>query len=120
VQLADPGPWQSLVHGDPCPDNVLLVEGRARLIDYEAARPSHALLDGSYWRMGFPTCWCAGRTPEDVCVRVEAAYRKELAQSIPLAIDDTAYRTELAYMSAVWLFTCLSKSLDEALNTGEK
>jgi hypothetical protein len=118
-RLRDPGPWLSLVHGDPCPDNALLVDGSIRLIDYEWARPSHALLDGIYWRMGFPTCWCAGRTPVDVCARVDAAYRAELARSIPLALDDTAYHTELAYISAVWLFTCLSWRLDDALEGDE-
>src|SRR5262249_31297793 len=77
-RLSDPGPWLSLVHGDPCPDNAVIVDGHIRLIDYEWARPSHALLDGIYWRMGFPTCWCAGRTPVDICTRVDAVYRAEL------------------------------------------
>jgi hypothetical protein len=119
-RLRDPGPWQSLVHGDPCPDNVLLLAGRARLIDYEWARPAHALLDGIYWRMGFPTCWCAGRTPADVCARIDAVYRTELAQSIPIALDETAYRTEAAYMTAIWLFTSLSWRLSQALERDEK
>src|SRR5262249_55898474 len=103
-----------------CPDNVLLLGGRAHLIDYEWARPSHALLDGIYWRMGFPTCWCAGRSPADVLGRIDAAYRKEIARSIPLAGDDAAYRTEAAYMTAVWLFTSLSWRLRQALERDEK
>jgi hypothetical protein len=119
ARLGDPGPWLSLVHGDPCPDNALLVDGRIRLIDYEWARPSHALLDGLYWRMGFPTCWCAGRTPADVAARVDAIYRAELARKMPLALDDAAYQTEAAYMSAVWLFTCLSSRLGDALAADE-
>jgi len=119
-RLVDPSPWLALTHGDPCPDNSLFVDDHIRLIDFEFARPSHALLDGIYWRMGFPTCWCAGRTPADVAARVDAAYRVELGRSIPLALDDTAYRIELAYMSAVWLFNCLSWRLDNALKGDEK
>jgi hypothetical protein len=119
-RLMDPGPWLTLIHGDPCPDNSLLIGERIRLIDYEFARPSHALLDGIYWRMGFPTCWCAGRTPPDVGDRIEAAYRTELGNAIPQALDDAAYRIELTYMSAVWLFTSLSWRLDEALEHDEK
>jgi hypothetical protein len=88
-RLGDPGPWLTLIHGDPCPDNSLLVDQRIRLIDYEFARPSHALLDGIYWRMGFPTCWCAGRTPADVAARVDPVYRAELSTAIPLAYEDT-------------------------------
>ena len=33
ARLADPGPWQALIHGDPCPDNVLIVDDDVRLID---------------------------------------------------------------------------------------
>lgn len=32
-RLVDPGPWLSLTHGDPCPDNSLLVDESIRLID---------------------------------------------------------------------------------------
>jgi hypothetical protein len=119
-RLMDPGPWLTLIHGDPCPDNSLLMGERIRLIDYEFALPSHALLDGVYWRVGFPTCWCAGRTPSDVADRIEAVYRTELGNAIPLALDDAAYRIELTYMSVVWLFTSLSWRLDEALEDDEK
>jgi len=120
ARLRDPGPWLSLVHGDPCPDNALVVDGRIRLIDYEWARPSHALLDGIYWRMGFPTCWCAGRTPPDVAARLDALYRKQLSRAIPLALDDTAFHAELACMSAIWLFTALSWRLKPALEQDDK
>jgi len=115
-RLNDPGPWLSLVHGDPCPDNSLLYGDQIRLIDYEFAHPSHALLDGIYWRMGFPTCWCAGRVPADVAARIDLAYRAELANCIPLALDDAVYYAELAWASAIWLFACLSWRLNEALD----
>jgi hypothetical protein len=119
-RLREPGPWLSLVHGDPCPDNALLADGRVRLIDYEWARPGHALLDGIYWRMGFPTCWCAGRAPPDVAARVDAVYRRELGHALPLARDAAAFATEQAYMAAVWLFTGLSWRLGEALEDDKK
>jgi hypothetical protein len=93
----------------------LIVDGRMRLIDFEHAHPSRALLDGIYWQIGFPTCWCAGRTPPDVMGRIAAVYRAEIARAMPLARDDAVYRTEIAYMAAIWLFTCLSWRLEEAL-----
>jgi phosphotransferase family enzyme len=119
-RLSDPGPWLTLVHGDPCPDNSLLVDQRIRLIDYEFARPSHALLDGIYWRMGFPTCWCAGRIPADVAAGVDAVYRAELGTAIPQVHDDTVYRAELAYMAAVWLLSSLSWRLEQALERDDR
>ena len=114
-RLHEPGAWLALVHGDPCPDNALVVDDRVRLIDFEFAEPSHALLDAAYWRMGFPTCWCAGRLPQGVAERVEAAYRAEIAPAMPLAADDAAYRAELAFAAAIWLFVGLDWRLDDAL-----
>jgi Phosphotransferase enzyme family len=115
ARLRDPGPWQCLVHGDPCPDNALIVDGSMRLIDFEHAHPSHALLDGIYWQIGFPTCWCAGRVPVNVADRIAAVYRAEIARAMPLARDEAAYRAELACVATIWLLTCLSWRLEEAL-----
>jgi Phosphotransferase enzyme family len=115
MRVADPGPWQCLIHGDPCPDNALIVDGSMRLIDYEHARPSHALLDGIYWQIGFPTCWCAGRVPADVASRIDDVYRVEIARVMPLAGDQATYRAELAYAAAIWLFGCFTWHLDAAL-----
>jgi hypothetical protein len=115
MRVADPGPWQCLIHGDPCPDNALIVDGSMRLIDYEHARPSHALLDGIYWQIGFPTCWCAGRVPADVASRIDDVYRVEIARVMPLAGDQATYRAELVYAAAIWLFGCFTWHLDAAL-----
>jgi hypothetical protein len=127
-----PGPWQALMHGDPCPDNVLLpadgtaalpaegtvvpsASGDAVLIDFEFTRPGHALLDAAYWRMGFPTCWCAGRVPEAVSERIDQAYRAALAEAVPTAANDAAFRQESALISVAWLFGALSWRLQAAL-----
>lgn len=114
-RLASPGAWLGLVHGDPCPDNALVVAGQVRLIDFEFTRPGHALLDAIYWRIGFPTCWCAGRVPPEVAARVDAVYRAEIGSAIPLARDDRAYEAECAYIAAAWLFRSLDWRLGEAL-----
>ena len=92
-----------------------MVDDGIRLVDYEFARPGHALLDGIYWRIGFPTCWCAGRTPDDVARRIDGVYRAEIAHAMPVARDDGAYRTEMAYVAAIWLFTRLAWRLDGML-----
>jgi hypothetical protein len=111
-RLQSPGPWQALVHRDPCPDNVLLTaDGTARLIDFEFAGPGHALLDAAYWRMGFPTCWCAGRVPSALSDRIDLAYRAALAEAVPLA----AFERELAIVCVIWLFGGLSWLLEDAL-----
>jgi hypothetical protein len=119
-RLSDPDAWLALIHGDPCPDNALFVANQVRLIDYEFAKPSHALLDAIYWRIGFPTCWCAGRIPREIASRVEAVYRAEIGKTMPLARDDNAYCVELAFAAAIWLFRCLAGRLDKALEEDTK
>jgi hypothetical protein len=106
--------WLGLQHSDPCPDNALLRDGRVHLIDYEFAQPGHVLLDAVYWRIGFPTCWCAGRVPDAVAARVEAAFRGEIGAVH--AVDDAAYGRELAFMAATWLLSRLATHLESVFN----
>lgn len=115
-RLRQPGCWQALVHGDPCPDNVLLAaDGRAILLDFEFARPGHALFDAAYWRMGFPTCWCAGTVPADVRRRIDRAYRAAVADAVPEARDDHAFRRASAIIDAAWMLSNLAWLLPGAL-----
>lgn len=115
-RLQSPGPWQTLVHRDPCPDNVLLTdEGTAHLIDFEFTGPGHALLDAVYPSMGFPTCWCAGRIPDPVIDRIERAWRAAVAPAIPQAADDQTFQHESAIISMIWMFGALAWLLEDAL-----
>ena len=115
-RLRQPGCWQALVHGDPCPDNILLAaDGRAVLIDLEFARPGHALLDAAYWRMGFPTCWCAGTIPAVVTHRIERIYRAALDDAVPEAANADAFRRERAITDFAWLLGNLAWLLKGAL-----
>ena len=115
-RLRQPGEWLVLVHGNPCPDNVMLpTANRAVLVDLEFARPGHALLDAAYWRMAFPTCWCAGAVPADPAARIERMYRNAMREAVPAAADDTAFRRESAFIDAAWLLGNLSWLLKGAV-----
>ena len=116
-RMRDPGPWLALVHGDPCPDNVLLTARGAVLLDFEFAAPGHALIDAAYWRMGFPTCWCAGRVPDTVAERVEQAYRDTLADAVPEAGADATFCREYAVAVVVRMFASLEWHLESALKS---
>lgn len=119
-RMAEPGPWLGLAHRDACPDNVLLIDGRARLIDFEFAGPGHILLDTGYWRMGFPTCWCAGRLPDAVTRAMDRAYRAALGEALPDARDDAVIARELALLLFTRLFASLAWLLEDALKTDER
>lgn len=99
---AQPGPFRSWVHHDPCPDNVLLAAGTARLIDFERSGSGFCLMDAAYLRMGFPTCWCAGTVPAAIVARVEAAYRRALAPAMPEAADDFRFEAGMQAACALW------------------
>lgn len=75
-EIAEPGPWRALVHGDACPDNTLLrADGTVAFFDFEMGGGGHALLDTVYLHLPFPSCWCANRIPAPVISGAEAAYR---------------------------------------------
>ncbi|WP_228266187.1 phosphotransferase [Microlunatus elymi] len=103
TSVSQPGPFTVLVHRDSCPDNVIVALDGVRLIDFEFARPGHALLDGLYPQLPFPTCWCCNRLPSAVEEEVAAAYRAELIAGVPEAADDRLYDDAVSRLMAYWL-----------------
>jgi hypothetical protein len=101
--MADPGPFLAYVHGDPCPDNCRIRDGKLRLFDFETSGFHHALLDAVYGRIAFPTCWCVNRLPAHIAPMMETAYRAELVQGCPTAEDDSRFYRELVHCCACWL-----------------
>lgn len=118
--IADPGPFLAYTHGDPCPDNNAIVRTPGgdlfRLIDYEIGGYRHALGDGVYGRIRFPTCWCVRDLPEAVVQRMESAYRAALASGCPEAGDDAVYGRATVEACGTWLLNTLGWSLPRALD----
>ena len=98
----DPGPFLVYSHGDPCPDNWLRVGSRLLLLDFEIGGFRHALSDGVYGRIHFPTCWCVNRMPDELPLRMEQTYRDELARGCPAAADDTLFSHAVAEACVRW------------------
>jgi hypothetical protein len=99
----NPGPFLTFTQGDSCPDNCLWIDASVRLLDFEGGKFGHALKEGMYGRMHFPTCWCVYRMPEHVPLRMEQAYRAELAKSIPEAADDSLFCRAVVEACAFWM-----------------
>ena len=72
------GRFVGLVHGDPCPDNVLIFPGGCRVLDFERASMASVALDAAYLLAPFPSCWCFGRLPADVVAAGLSAYEEAL------------------------------------------
>jgi hypothetical protein len=115
VRVAEAGDFAAFVHSDPCPDNVLFVNGDVRLIDYEFAYFGHALTDACYPRIYFPTCWCCNRIPQPLVAQLEAAYRAELVRGCPAAADDQRFGQALADVCGAWLLRLAPWQLASAL-----
>jgi hypothetical protein len=110
-----PGPFTAFVHADPCPDNVFYANGNLRLIDFEHARFGHALMDGLYGRIPFPTCWCANAIPEGIVAQMETCYREALSRTCAAARDDMLFENARVAVCAVWAIQTLCWHVETAL-----
>lgn len=99
---AAPGPFLAYTHGDPIPMNALPVGGERKLFDFEFGEFRHALRDGIYGRVCFPTWYHINRVPNDVVEKMEIAYRAELAKGCPEAADDTLFFRSIVEACAYW------------------
>ncbi|MFV2069988.1 MAG: hypothetical protein ACC645_23730, partial [Pirellulales bacterium] len=117
--MADPGPFLTYTHADACPDNSLLVGKRIFLLDYEFGSFRHALLDGVYGWIRFPTCWCVRDIPQAVMAEMETAYRRELVKGCPAASNDARYFRGVADACAYWMLENLAHLFDRALKYEE-
>ncbi|HEY5002934.1 MAG TPA: hypothetical protein VII61_07270 [Ktedonobacteraceae bacterium] len=106
--IQNPGPFRAFVQSDSCPDNCLYIGSSLYLLDFEGGEFSHALLEGVYGRIHFPTCWCVYRLPEQIPLRMEAAYRAELVKGCPAAADDILFYRAVVEACAYWLLKSYS------------
>ena len=100
--IAAPGPFLAYTHGDPIPVNALPVGDERKLFDFEFGGFRHALRDGIYGRVCFPTWYHINRVPNDVVKKMEIAYRTELAKGCPEAADDTLFFRSVVEACAYW------------------
>jgi Ser/Thr protein kinase RdoA (MazF antagonist) len=71
---------RGLVHGDLCPDNILVTDGGVRIVDFEASSFGPIALDAAYLLAPFPSCWCFAALPQDVADSALGTYQDELAR----------------------------------------
>jgi hypothetical protein len=103
--IRDPGPFLVYTHGDPCPDNLVRSSAGLRLLDFEFGDFRHALIDGVYGRILFPTCWCVNQLPIQMVRSMEQAYRAELSQGCPAAADQATFARAVVEGCAYWALT---------------
>jgi hypothetical protein len=100
-RILDGGIAPGFVHGDPCPDNVVLVDGACRLLDFERSSWGSIALDAGYLVAPFPSCWCFAGLPADATGPALAAYRARLTHAAHAAGAD--WDRAMAAALAGWL-----------------
>ncbi|MFI8823902.1 phosphotransferase [Streptomyces sp. NPDC053431] len=75
LERLDPTDHHALLHGDPCPGNDLRTADGVRFVDFERAALGNGLVELAYFRIGFPTCWCAMSVTGVPLTEVEQVYR---------------------------------------------
>ncbi|CAM5478247.1 hypothetical protein SAVIM338S_03240 [Streptomyces avidinii] len=75
LERLDPAPHHALLHGDPCPGNDLRTAEGVRFVDFERASLGNGLVELAFFRIGFPTCWCAMSVTAAPLAEVEDVYR---------------------------------------------
>jgi Ser/Thr protein kinase RdoA (MazF antagonist) len=93
----------ALVHGDPCPDNVLVTGAGCRLVDYERASMASAAIDFAYLLSPVPSCWCFGLLPADLVAAATAAYEDAVTAAGVVLGDEWAE----AVVAALALFVAV-------------
>ena len=118
--IAAPGPFQAYTHGDPIPMNALPVEDERKLFDFEFGEFRHALRDGIYGRVCFPTWYHINRVPNSVIEKMEIAYRAELVKGCPEAADDTLFFRSVVEACAYWAIYSRLNFIEKVWETDHK
>jgi hypothetical protein len=118
--LLSPGPFDALVLGGVCPEDVRVIGGQAVLGDFERSGFHNCMVDGAYGRVPFPTCGCANRLPAWLVARFENAYRLELVRAVPEVEDDATFERGLMEAAGYWLLRDANALLGRALRLEER
>lgn len=102
IHDADGSPFRALCHCDAGPHNLLCMEDRVTMLDFEFAHFQNGLMDVVGARLSFPQAYRGRPAPPEMVRALETAYRAELAKSLPHTEDDRLFNTALVAACAHW------------------
>jgi Phosphotransferase enzyme family len=89
--------FRGFTHGDLTPNNAAVVDGVARLFDFEGAGVRHLGIDAGCLRLSFPQYGHWAALPRPVLARMDQAYR-----GLPAVADDAAYEQLMTEGCLAW------------------
>jgi aminoglycoside phosphotransferase (APT) family kinase protein len=94
--------FRGFTHGDLTPNNAIVVDGTARLFDFEGAGVRHLGIDAGCLRLSFPQYRHWAALPQPVMARMDQAYRAELVKGLPAVANDAAYEQLMTEGCLAW------------------
>ncbi len=73
-QTAETSEFLSIIHSDPCPDNIILNDQGLFFIDVVTIDYYYSFIDVAYFEIFFPSCWCAGLIPPHLQDKMRTKY----------------------------------------------
>ena len=98
--LSDAEPFSALRHVDIAPQNYLLFNEGAKIVDFEYSDYGHFLLDAPLGPYPFPVRW---ECDEVLAREIESVYRTELSSGFSGALDDSIYYKGILTAWIYWL-----------------
>ena len=97
-QTAESSNFLSIIHSDPCPDNVILNNDGLFFVDVDTVEFYYFFIDVAYFEIFFPSCWCVGIIPERTQKKMREKYFETINKYI--TIDWSTYYTN-AFIGSV-------------------
>ncbi|MCX0272269.1 kinase [Nocardia zapadnayensis] len=104
ARLFTGGRFRAFSPSDLCPDNVILNEEGARILDYEWGGFRDATLDIAYALVSFPGCLCDIELSRERALQMVEAWRAEVVGVWPALADDALLADKILEARLIWVW----------------
>ncbi|MBF6284609.1 kinase [Nocardia cyriacigeorgica] len=103
-RLFSGGRFRAFSPSDLCPDNVILNDEGARILDYEWGGFRDATLDIAYALVSFPGCLCDVELSRERAAHMVEAWRAEVVGVWPALADDALLAEKILEARLIWVW----------------
>ncbi|MEU1950306.1 kinase [Nocardia rhamnosiphila] len=104
ARLFTGGRFRAFSPSDLCPDNVILNDEGARILDYEWGGFRDATLDIAYALVSFPGCLCDIELSRERALQMVEAWRAEVVGVWPALADDALLADKILEARLIWVW----------------
>ncbi|WP_459546997.1 phosphotransferase family protein [Nocardia sp. X0981] len=104
ARLFSGGRFRAFSPSDLCPDNVIINDEGARILDYEWGGFRDAVLDIAYALVSFPGCLCDIELSRERANQMVEAWRAEVVGVWPALADDALLADKILEARLIWVW----------------